>query len=286
MEKEMPEFSPREREVIALVLQGKSNKQVAFRLNISVRTVEFHLKNIYAKQQVGSRVELILALERASFVPKTENLGESTVDRRREKVHNGNLTALAHSWEATLKIILSLVQKELAMTEILLLEKIENLVKRHPLLLSMLLLLIVSFTTRYLLIVLGLYFELSYILLALILSIGSVYLGLSLHKIDAGRLRFQALAMLGIALLPIGIALLDVSLLYTVAKITGEASIDLVNISNKALWLIAPGGQPYLYRERFLRNDHLWLFVTLYMFLLFGMSVFVREIKRSQTIAA
>jgi DNA-binding CsgD family transcriptional regulator len=101
-------FSKREQEVLELVLQGKSNKQIAFSLDISVRTVEFHLKNIYAKFQVSSRVELILKLGYATDSPRTrtappfgprgrrdetagwsapggggkiENLGYSTVDR-------------------------------------------------------------------------------------------------------------------------------------------------------------------------------------------------------------
>jgi DNA-binding CsgD family transcriptional regulator len=38
------QLSKREREVLKLVLQGKSKKQIALSLAISVRTVEFHLK--------------------------------------------------------------------------------------------------------------------------------------------------------------------------------------------------------------------------------------------------
>ena len=55
-------LTPREREVVKLLLQGKSNKLIALSLGISRRTVEFHLKNVYAKFQVSSRVELILQL--------------------------------------------------------------------------------------------------------------------------------------------------------------------------------------------------------------------------------
>lgn len=56
------QLSKREMEVVELVLQGKSNKQIASSLTISVRTVEFHLKNIYAKFHVSSRIELVLKL--------------------------------------------------------------------------------------------------------------------------------------------------------------------------------------------------------------------------------
>lgn len=67
------QFSRREKDVVHLLLQGKSNKQIAFNLDISNRTVEFHLGNIYAKLEVTSRAEAILKL--------TENhLRESTGD--------------------------------------------------------------------------------------------------------------------------------------------------------------------------------------------------------------
>jgi DNA-binding CsgD family transcriptional regulator len=68
-------LSKREKEVLNLVLQGKSNKQIALSLDISVRTVEFHLKNIYAKFQVDSRIELILELGYAISTKKIEELG-------------------------------------------------------------------------------------------------------------------------------------------------------------------------------------------------------------------
>ena len=42
-------FTEREKEVIKLLLQGKSNKQIALSLRISKSTVEFHLKNIFKR---------------------------------------------------------------------------------------------------------------------------------------------------------------------------------------------------------------------------------------------
>lgn len=71
-------LSQREEEVVELLLQGKSNKQIAAALHISERTVEFHLKNIYAKCKVNSRVELILELGKSTG-DFAENPVESTV---------------------------------------------------------------------------------------------------------------------------------------------------------------------------------------------------------------
>jgi len=39
------QFSEREKEVTELLLQGKSNKQIALALGVSASTVEYHLTN-------------------------------------------------------------------------------------------------------------------------------------------------------------------------------------------------------------------------------------------------
>ena len=56
------EFSKREEAVAKLLLEGKSNKQIALALDITDSTVEFHLTNLYAKLGVGSRTEAIIRL--------------------------------------------------------------------------------------------------------------------------------------------------------------------------------------------------------------------------------
>src|SRR5690349_15324825 len=81
-------LTPREREVVKLLLQGKSNKLIALSLGISRRTVEFHLNNVYAKFQVGSRVELILRLVNTTGDPNPETLVYSTVERLGETTEN------------------------------------------------------------------------------------------------------------------------------------------------------------------------------------------------------
>lgn len=82
------QLSNREWEVKRQLLQGKSNQSIASSLGISVSTVEFHLRNIYAKFQVSSRIELILKLWKATGKVKIHELGYPTVDRLEDRVEN------------------------------------------------------------------------------------------------------------------------------------------------------------------------------------------------------
>jgi DNA-binding CsgD family transcriptional regulator len=52
-------LSPREGEVLKELLHHRLNKEIADRLNISVRTVKFHVSSLLAKFGVGSRWDLI-----------------------------------------------------------------------------------------------------------------------------------------------------------------------------------------------------------------------------------
>ena len=58
------DLTAQERQVVSLVRQGLSNKDAAARLFVSPRTIDFHLRNVFAKLGVSSRAELTaLALE-------------------------------------------------------------------------------------------------------------------------------------------------------------------------------------------------------------------------------
>ena len=52
-------LTPQETEIIKLLVEGHSYKTTAFELGISLNTVSFHLRNVYAKLQVHSKSEAV-----------------------------------------------------------------------------------------------------------------------------------------------------------------------------------------------------------------------------------
>ncbi len=54
------DLTPQEQNVLHLIAAGKSNKEVAQELTVTLRTVEFHVSNILGKLGVVSRVEAAL----------------------------------------------------------------------------------------------------------------------------------------------------------------------------------------------------------------------------------
>ena len=61
-------LTPREREVLQLVAEGKSNKEVAQLLNLSVYTIETHRSNIMEKLNLHGVPELILYAVRKGII--------------------------------------------------------------------------------------------------------------------------------------------------------------------------------------------------------------------------
>jgi FixJ family two-component response regulator len=62
-------LTPREREVMALVVCGMLNKQVAFALGVSEKTIKIHRGRVMAKMKVQSVADLVRAAEKIGLRP-------------------------------------------------------------------------------------------------------------------------------------------------------------------------------------------------------------------------
>jgi DNA-binding NarL/FixJ family response regulator len=62
-----PELTEREREILELVAQGRSNAEITSQLVVSPKTVRNHVSNIFAKLQVRDRAEAIVRARQAGL---------------------------------------------------------------------------------------------------------------------------------------------------------------------------------------------------------------------------
>lgn len=61
-------LSSRERQIVAAIVAGQTNKEIAHHLQISPRTVEWHIARLFARLGVRSRVELVVRAERGGWL--------------------------------------------------------------------------------------------------------------------------------------------------------------------------------------------------------------------------
>lgn len=62
-----PDLTDREREVLDLIAQGRSNTEIAHRLSLSPKTVRNHVSNIFSKLQVADRAQAIVRAREAGL---------------------------------------------------------------------------------------------------------------------------------------------------------------------------------------------------------------------------
>ncbi|MGA2898620.1 MAG: helix-turn-helix transcriptional regulator [Candidatus Acidiferrales bacterium] len=87
-------LSPRQREVLQSVLSNRANKEIACKLNITVRTVKFHISTLLSKFGVETRSEL--ARRAAGFVrPATFNAEAVAVENTSGDQRNVRLETVA-----------------------------------------------------------------------------------------------------------------------------------------------------------------------------------------------
>lgn len=57
-------LTPREREILGLVQQGRTNREIAAQLGIEEKTVKNHINSLYSKLSISSRLEAMAATTR------------------------------------------------------------------------------------------------------------------------------------------------------------------------------------------------------------------------------
>jgi NarL family two-component system response regulator LiaR len=71
-------LTPREIEVLTLIARGRSNKEIARDLSISIKTVKTHVSNILSKLHMMDRTQAALYAVRQGLVPPKEATGPKT----------------------------------------------------------------------------------------------------------------------------------------------------------------------------------------------------------------
>ena len=69
----------REHEVLCLLVNGSSNREIADQLGISLRTVHAHVSNAQQKTATRSRTQLAVHALRAGLVPLHPQMGEQRI---------------------------------------------------------------------------------------------------------------------------------------------------------------------------------------------------------------
>ncbi|MBI3152269.1 MAG: helix-turn-helix transcriptional regulator [Chloroflexi bacterium] len=73
--KMVPQLTCRENEILKLIADGKSNRDIASDLSISESTVENHIHNIYRKLGIVNRAQAVAFAYQAGMV-LVDNLGK------------------------------------------------------------------------------------------------------------------------------------------------------------------------------------------------------------------
>lgn len=127
-----------------------------------------------------------------------------------------------------------------------------SMLKRYKAVIGFLYMIGVSLFTGYLMVQQGLYFGISYLLLALVLGAGSLLFGWFWRAIFKNRMgkRPFFLFLLLLSIMLGFVALLDASLIHTIARSIEKVSIELPGLYNEAQWLQNEAGEAYLFRRQ------------------------------------
>jgi len=83
----LEQLTPREREVVLLIARGYTYREVSSRLDISVKTLESHMSNIFGKLGVAGRHELTAMVYDSGFFRPEDQPEE---DEAPDQAHRSN----------------------------------------------------------------------------------------------------------------------------------------------------------------------------------------------------
>lgn len=63
-----PRLTRKEREMLTAIAQGRKNQEIAQEQSISLNTVEFHMKNLFAKLGASSRADAVMRAQRLGWI--------------------------------------------------------------------------------------------------------------------------------------------------------------------------------------------------------------------------
>lgn len=66
------DLTARELEILQLLVNGKTNKEMARILVVSPKTIEFHLHNLYTKLNVRTRTEAVIWASQQGLKPEDQ----------------------------------------------------------------------------------------------------------------------------------------------------------------------------------------------------------------------
>ncbi len=79
-------LTPRQREILSLIAEGSSNKQIAFQLHISERTIKNQIQLIFKKLDVGNRTQAVLVSIRNGWIlPQIDEYDPNTILRTSDR---------------------------------------------------------------------------------------------------------------------------------------------------------------------------------------------------------
>ncbi|MGE4544591.1 MAG: response regulator [Pedobacter sp.] len=61
-------ITPREHQILELISEGKSNKQISSEIFLSIETVKTHIKKIFSKLEVKNRLEAVVAARQRKII--------------------------------------------------------------------------------------------------------------------------------------------------------------------------------------------------------------------------